>query len=481
MGKSIKSNFILNFLNTVSVVLFPMLTFPYASRILLADGMGLVNFQKSIVDYVGMFVCLGIPTYAVREIARVRDDNKERGKTTIEILLLNIILMILGYLAIILLAINLKALQNDVQLFAILSLSILLMTIGCEWFYKGVEDFKYITIRGLIVKVLSIFFLFFFVKTKDDILVYAIYNVFGVMGGNIFNIVRLKKYINFKDLDFSNINVIKHLKPSINSFVLTLFFAIYITLNTMMLGFLSNNESVGYFTASTKITQIALAVVNSLGVVLLPRLSNLISSGRNEEFQEIAQKAFHFIVAISLPIVAGSMLLSPYIINIFCGPSYQPAIANLILISPVILIIGLSSFIGIQIFYPQGKERVVVICTIVGTVLNIVLNFFLIKKYAHNGAAISAVIGQLVILICLFIFGRNYHSLRFSRPMLIYIMGTIFMSIIIYFFLGISTKYYLTVPLAIAIGGIVYSSVLIMFKDPLLSSISSVLLKIIKR
>ncbi|WP_313672166.1 oligosaccharide flippase family protein [Sphingobacterium multivorum] len=481
MGRSLKSNFILNFLNTVSVVLFPMLTFPYVSRILFADGMGLVNFQKSIIDYVGMFVCLGIPTYAVREIARVRDNTKERDKTTVEILLLNIILMLIGYTVIILLALNLNTLQNDLKLFLILSLSIMLMTVGCEWFYKGIEDFKYITIRGLTIKAISLIFLFSLVKTKEDILWYAVYNVFGVTGGNIFNIVRLKKYVDLGNVNFRTINIRKHLKPSINSFVLTLFFAIYITLNTMMLGFLCNNQSVGYFTASTKITQIALSVVNSLGIVLLPRLSNLVHLGKKEEFHQIAQKALHFIVAISLPMIAGCMLLSPYIINIFCGPSYNPAIINLILISPVILIIGLSSFIGIQILYPQGKERIVIICTLIGTAINIILNFYLIKKYAHNGAAISAVMGQLIILISLFLLGRNYHALRFSRAILVYMIATAFMVIIIYLSLGITNKYYVKIPLSIVFGGFAYCSVLVLFRDPIFLSINDLLFKIKSR
>ncbi|MGJ1416665.1 flippase [Sphingobacterium multivorum] len=465
MGKSLKSNFILNFLNTVSVVLFPMLTFPYASRILLADGMGLVNFQKSIVDYVGMFVCLGIPTYAVREIARVRDNYKERGKTTVEILLLNMILMVLGYVAIVLLVLNLKTIQGDIQLFTILSLSIILMTIGCEWFYKGVEDFKYITLRGLIVKVISIFFLFFFVKTKDDILWYAVYNVFGVMGGNIFNIVRLKKYIRFSEIDFSKLNIIKHLKPSINSFVLTLFFAIYITLNTMMLGFLSNNESVGYFTASTKITQIALAVVNSLGVVLLPRLSNLINLGKKEEFQQIAQKAFNFIIALSLPIVISCMILSSTIIAIFCGPNYAPAIDSLTLISPIILIIGLSSFLGIQILYPQGKDSIIVVSTIIGVIINIFLNLILIPQFGSDGACISANLGQLMTLAMLFVLGRKYIFLKWSKAYLNYLLASILMMGSMYWLTNLQVHPLLKVGFSIAIGGFSYFTVLFLTKD----------------
>jgi len=175
------------------------------------------------------------------------------------------------------------------------------------------------------------------------------------------------------------------------------------------------------------------------------------------------------------------MILAPYIINIFCGKSYEPAITNLVLISPIVLIIGLSSFISIQILYPQGREKVIIMCTILGTVVNVLLNIFLIKKYAHDGAAFSAVIGQLIILITLLFFSKNYHSLRFSKPIGAYIIATFLMIIIIYISLEITSIYYMKIPIAIIFGGIAYSSVLLIFKDPIFLSISNFLSKIVKR
>ncbi len=465
MGKSLKINFLLNFVNTITVVLFPMITFPYASRILLADGIGQVNFLKSIIDYVGMFVCLGIPMYAVREIARVRDDHGRRNQSTAEILYLNLLLTFFGYLVIIILAVFLDKISTEIPLFIILSLSILLMTLGCEWFYKGIEDFKYITIRGLFIKVISLFLLFFLVKSKQDIMWYAVYNVFGVTGGNIFNFIRLRKYVKLEDIKLANLDIWKHLKPSLNSFVLNLYFAIYITLNTIMLGFLSTNESVGYFTAATKLTQISLAVVNSLGIVLLPRLSNLLSKNQNAEFHDVSQKALRFIIALSLPMTAGLMLVAPYIIPIFCGDNYSPAITNLVLVAPVVLIIGLSSFIGIQILYPQGKEKIVIICTLSGTCVNILFNFILIPRLSYNGAAIGAVIGQLVLFISLSWLGRKNIKLKWDYSFVLYLFATLIMSSIIYLlqFLEVSMVYKLI--FSIVFGGIVYGTILAIVRD----------------
>ena len=188
MGKSLKINYLFNLANTVSGLLFPLITFPYASRILLADGIGQVNFFQSIIQYITLLSCLGIPMYAVREVARVRDNIEERNRISLEILLLHATLTILGYILVAILTATISEIQ--ISLFLLLSPSIFFTAIGCEWFYQGIEDFKYITIRSLIVRTISVVLLLLLVKTKDDIMWYGAYSVFGVLGGNIFNFLR---------------------------------------------------------------------------------------------------------------------------------------------------------------------------------------------------------------------------------------------------------------------------------------------------
>lgn len=175
MSKSIKTNYIFNLINTVSSLIFPVITFPYASRIMLAEGIGQVNFYQSIIQYISLFTCLGIPMYAIREIAKVRDNLYACNKTTLEILLLHFSLTFLGYLLVVILCLTVTEIQVNIPLFLVLSTSILFTTIGCEWFYQGIEDFKYITIRGLFVKVSALFILFICVKSPQDILWYGIY------------------------------------------------------------------------------------------------------------------------------------------------------------------------------------------------------------------------------------------------------------------------------------------------------------------
>lgn len=204
MAQSVKVNYILNLINTGTQMLFPLITFPYVCRVIEADGIGQINFFQSIISYISLFTCLGIPMYAIREIARDRSDVVQMNRTAMEILLLHSMLTLVGYAIVAILCLTVPQIQVNIPLFLILSLTIFFTAIGCEWFYQGIEDFKYITIRGLIIKTVSVVLLFIFVKSKTDLLYYGCYTVFGVFGGNIFNFFRLRKYIHRENIISQN-------------------------------------------------------------------------------------------------------------------------------------------------------------------------------------------------------------------------------------------------------------------------------------
>ena len=174
---SLKTNVIFNYINTITGMIIPVITFPYASRILLPDGIGTVNFLTSIINYIVLFTSLGIPLYAVKEVAKCRDDVELRNKTTIEIIILGFLLCLIGYIAVFLLGTFVARINSDLTLFYVLSLTILFTSLGVQWFYQGVEDFKFITIRAVIIRILATISLFLFVKDKDDLLIYGIINV----------------------------------------------------------------------------------------------------------------------------------------------------------------------------------------------------------------------------------------------------------------------------------------------------------------
>lgn len=428
---SIRTNYLLNLINIISGLLFPLISFPYASRIMQADGIGQVNFFSSIISYISLFTCLGIPMYAIRETARVRDDKIELSKISIEILLIHTGLTLLGYMIVGILCFTVAKMKADIPLFLLLSTNILFVAVGCDWFYQGIEDFKYITIRGLVVKILSLVLLFVFVRTKNDLMYYAAYSVIGSVGGNIFNFIRLRKYIKVRFCQFKELHPLRHLRPALRIFVLNLIISLYANLDTIMLGFFKDTTVVGYYTGATKLTKMLMGLVSSLGTVMLPRLSNILRCGQQEEFNRLSQKAIDFTLAFSFPLFLGLLALAPTLIHLFCGSSYEPAILTLQIISPILLIIALSNVMGIQILYPQGKENLVIYSTVVGALLNIILNLILIPFYAQNGAAVATVIAEVGVTVSMMFIGRLYLPVKlFTRHYANCIIASIVMFIV---------------------------------------------------
>ncbi len=480
MAKSLKANYLFNLANTISGLLFPLITFPYASRILLADGIGQINFFQSIIQYITLLTCLGIPMYAIREVAKIRENIEERNKVTVEILLLHASLTVVGYIIMILLVATVTKIQVDILLFLLLSTTIFFTAIGCEWFYQGVEDFKYITIRGLIVKTISVILLFLLVKTKEDIMWYAAYSVFGVLGGNVFNFVRLRKYISIKTLPFRELHPLRHLLPALHVFVLNLVISIYVQLNTVMLGFMADTTAVGLFTAASKLSHMVLGIVGALGTAMLPRLSNLITTGQKEEFNRLAQKSMQFVIAITLPMTVGIIMTSSYLIPLFCGDTYTPAILTLQVISPIILAIGISNIMGIQILYPQGQENKVIISTALGAIANFLLNVWLIPQLAQDGAAIATVIAEIAVTVSMVYIGRTYIPIKWrNRSYIHYLIGSFLMGIGIWIWKYQSPFRSDIVNLAIVCGiGIsIYLFYLILIKDSFCTELESIICK----
>lgn len=430
MPLSVKTNYILNLINTGTQMLFPLITFPYACRVIEADGIGQVNFFSSIIGYISLFTCLGIPMYAIREIARDRNDVVKMNRTAVEILLLHALLTIAGYLIVAVLCLTVPQIKADVPLFLILSLTIFFTAIGCEWFYQGIEDFKYITIRGLIVKVVSVVLLFLLVKTKEDLLYYGVYSVIGILGGNIFNFIRLRKYIHRENIIFSKLNISHHIKPVLQVFSFNVVVSVYLQLNPVLLGFIKGALAVGYFTAATKIMQVVMKLSSCLGAVMMPRTSNLIAEHKEKEFNALIQKSYDFTIAISLPLTCGLLFAAPYIIKVLCGHEFIPATLASQIIAPIILMVGISNVMGIQVLYPKGRIKTVIHCCLIGAIVDLVLNICLIPAFSYNGTAIAYLCAEIATTVSMYIIARKDIPINFFRRCHVdYFLGSVLMSV----------------------------------------------------
>lgn len=430
MTKSIKRNYLLNLINSGTQLFFPLISFPYISRIMMADGTGIVNFYGSIIQYIILACGLGIPLYGVREVARVRSDRGALQQTTVELLTLHSLLTVLGYVAVGIICLTVGRIQENIPLFLILSMNMFFTAIGCEWFYQGTEDFGYITVRGIIVKTLSLIFLFIFVHTKEQILLYGLYTVLGSVGGNVFNFIRLRKYVHFREIRWRTLSLLPHLKASLTVFIFTIISSIYLQLSIVLLGFLCDDAEVGYFGAGMKIVRMIMMVSSAFGVVMLPRLSNLVAENRMDEFRELSPRAFEFMVFLTLPMALGVFFESPYLIHVMCGSGFEPSIPVLMITASIIFVIGLSNVFGMQILYPLGKINLVNICTAIGAGVSLLVNVLLIPRMGAIGAAIATIAAETSVTLSMYLIGREYIPFRIRWSWLSdYVIGTALMAL----------------------------------------------------
>lgn len=472
MAQSVKVNYILNLINTGTQMLFPLITFPYVCRVIEADGIGQINFFQSIISYISLFTCLGIPMYAIREIARDRSDVVQMNRTAMEILLLHSMLTLVGYAIVAILCLTVPQIQVNIPLFLILSLTIFFTAIGCEWFYQGIEDFKYITIRGLIIKTVSVVLLFIFVKSKTDLLYYGCYTVFGVLGGNIFNFFRLRKYIHSENIIFSELHIKRHVKPVLKVFSFSVVTSIYLQLNTVLLGFLKNALAVGYFAAATKVMQMLLTMSACLGSVMMPRASHLIAENKEDEFNRLIQKSYDFTLAIALPMTIGLIFCAPSLITALCGVKFEHSILPSQIIAPIILMVAISNVFGIQVLFPKGKINIVTLCCGIGAVADLILNLCLIPFFSYIGTSIAYLGAEVATTVSMYFIGRRYIPIiYFKKSHLTYALGCIVMAFALY---GLSLLQLSTLTILLlqgCCGVLAYFIILCICKDEMLVQI----------
>lgn len=286
--KSLKLNFVMNAILTMSQFVFPLITFPYVSRILLPIGTGKVSFATSIVSYFTLFAQLGIPTYGIRACAKVRDNREELSKMVQELFIINLMMSALAYVVYFAAIYYVPRFRQDKDLFLIVGLTIFFNAIGMEWLYKALEQYTYITVRSIIFKFIAIVAMFLMVHEQSDYVIYGGISILASSASNIFNFFHIHRYVNIKPVGHYNFK--KHLKAIVIFFAMSCATTIYTHLDTVMLGFIRTDADVGYYNAAVKIKTILVSIVTSLGVVLLPRASYYVEHSMMDEFYRITKR-----------------------------------------------------------------------------------------------------------------------------------------------------------------------------------------------
>ena len=410
--KSIKLNFIMNVILTMSSILFPLITFPYVSRILLPEGTGKVAFAASLISYFALFSQLGIPTYGIRACAKVRDDKTELSRTVQELMIINITMSMIVYVVLFASIAFIPRLQEERILYVITSLTILFNAIGMEWLYRGLEQYTYITVRSVIFKLIALLAMFVLIHEKEDYIIYGALSIFAASASNILNFIHAHEFIILRPL--GNYHFRKHIKAVAIFFAMSCATTIYTHIDSTMLGIMVSNSSVGYYDAAVKVRTTLLSIVTSLGAVLLPRASYYIELGMIDEFKRISQKALQFVVLLATPLTLYFILFASPSVHLLSGPAYDGAVLPMQIIMPTVLLVGITNILGIQMLVPLGKEKIVLYSEIAGAVTDLILNALLIPVWGTSGAAIGTLAAEIAVFVVQFVALRKYVSTMFT-------------------------------------------------------------------
>ena len=403
----------MNVILTVSSFIFPLITFPYVSRILLPEGTGKVSFAASVVNYFLLLAQLGIPTYGIRACAKVRDNKEALNKTVQEIFVISIIMCIVSYVLFFIAVFSVPRLWQEKELMLVTSASILFTTLGVEWFFKAIELYSYITWRSITFKCISLGAMFLLVHEQQDYIIYGAVSIFASSASNILNFVYIQKFINLKKRCKLELRI--HMKPILVFFAMSCATTVYLNMDTTMLGFIKTDTDVGYYNAAVKIKNMLVGIVTSLGAVLLPRVTVYLEKKEQKRFEDLSVKAIQFVLFSSIPMLVYFTLFAEPSMLLLSGKEYERAILPMQIMLPTLLFIGLTNIMGIQILVPMGKESKVLASVIAGAVVDLVLNMILIPRYSVSGAAIGTVTAEVIVFIYQYFSDRELFQRLFFK------------------------------------------------------------------
>lgn len=408
--KSLKKNLILNYIKTITGILFPMITFPYATRILLTEGMGKVKFVYSIIVYLQLIASLGIYAYAIREGTKYRDDKEKISKFASEMLCINLLSMVVSYIImfVILLLPKMQPYRTELLLY---SLVLFFGVIGVDWLYSIYEDFAYITIRAVLFQVLSLVLLFLLVKKPEDTNKYILITVISAAGSSVFNIVHSRIYVKWFS-DRKTYQLKRHMKPILILFGMTLATKVYLNMDTIMITMMKGDHYSGLYSAAVQMNSVLSTVITAISGVTLPRLSLYIGKNHWGQFQELVKKTMHYLMFATIPTIIGLFFISKNVIVLVCGEPFVDASITMKIMLPNLFCSIMNGFIAYQIFTPCGKEKWAFMATIAGAIINFILNSLLIPIWAQNGAAIATVLTEMVIFIICVVYSKKLLDIR---------------------------------------------------------------------
>lgn len=404
-ANTVKKNFAWSSALTITGYIFPLITFPYVSRVLGVEGIGHYQFADSVIHYFTIFAMLGIGTVGIREIARVKGDRVEMSRVYSSLLSLNLLTSLLVIIVLVILSFFIPSFISHSKMLYIGIARILCGTLLVEWFFKGVENFRYITVRAIIVRCIYVASVFIFVREPDDYILYFFITTMITVVNAAINTFYSRRFVNYS---YCNLVIRPYLKPVITLGFYQVLTAMYLSFNVMFLGSVCDDVQVGYYTTATKLYGLIMSFFTAFTGVMLPRMSSLVSEGKKGEFLGLTSRSIDFLLLFCLPIIVISEVYAPQIIRIIAGEGYEGAIVPMRIVMPLMLVIGYEQIIIIQMLSPLRKDKAILTNSCIGASVALILNLTIISRWAAVGSAIVWCCSELVVLTSAQFFVTKY-------------------------------------------------------------------------
>lgn len=448
----------------VFILLVPLVTTPYISRVLGSEGVGINAYTNSIIQYFILFGSIGISTYGNRQIAYCRDDKRELSKTFWEISILRFITIFIAYVAFL---IYLNMTTQYHSYFIAQSFQIIAAALDISWFFMGLENFKITVVRNFIVKIISLICIFTMVKSVNDIGIYILILSLSLLFGNLSLWGYLKKYV--RKPNFKELKLVKHLKPSISLFIPQIAIQIYLVLNKTMLGNISGVQSAGYFEYSDRIVKIVLAIVTSIGTVMLPRMASIFANKDYKKLHEYMYTSGDFINFISIPLSFGLAAIAPKFAIWFMGSEFSVTGKLMMIESVVIFLIGWGVMLGNQYLIPTNQIRKYTYAVSASAVVNLILNVPLIYTMGVTGATIATVASEITSTgLQLFFIRRQISIVKLFHGFWKYLIAGFSMFLVVRYVNNLLNMNFVMLVFEILIGAFIYIGLCILLRAPFL-------------
>lgn len=391
---SIKKNFAYKSVLNLSSYLAAFIVFPYTSRIFGPERIGLVNFVDNTVSYFLLFATMGIGLLGVREIAAVRHNEQQRSRVFANILGLNLVFTAATLIVYIIAVASIPRLAAHPEMFFIGGAKIIFTALVVEWFFSGIENFRYITLRSIAIRILYVAAIFLFVRNRDQYVLFFAITTASVIINALINIAYVRRFVSPRWRDLLDM---RYTRSNLTLGIYSIMTSMYLTFNVVWLGFVAGDTEVGYYTTAFKLNTVMLGLFSAFTNVMMPRMSALVAAGEKEEFQTLINKSFSAVATFSVPLVLCSMVMAPQIIRILAGGDFDGAILPMRIILPAVIMAGVAQVLAIQIIMPLKHDRILLLASGIGASVAIAINIFFVPHLASIGSAIVLLCAETVV------------------------------------------------------------------------------------